>query len=542
MNKRNKLLLIETILVAAMVLAALYRYVVWANTGLGFPFTTLVSYQPGEQLQDFVEELRNSANPYTRGTDECMYPPFIEAAVNLLLVRLLPFSIWHKLIGYLVVCLAAHFAILAAYLRSSSPIETVRRVIVLSFCSYPFLFLLDRANCEFLVFFMVVGIVAAIRKGNWAVANVLTAIAINFKPFTVFLLPLYAAQRRWADLGRTAALGLGFCLLGSMYYNVNPLTTLQQLACTVGPCKASMLYSPHGLMFDCSLFGLLRIAAAYLSHPFTIYSVDRLATAYMPAAALAGLALFAYLAFVETSLWRQVTIIAAAMCLLPPFGFDYRLYYLMLPMLMFANEPVRSRSDWAFCLLFALLMAPKGIVHFTPVTVMDMVVIDPILLTALIALTVWEGFRGKRSSAAAVVAKAAPRKTLTVRRGLAVGAGIVVLAVLTQLLASGSPIVVEMPPMRTPVLSGVRVGVEDLTSVPSPDGKFVVSGRFVNQSAATLLGMRASLAFLDATGGQAGSTYVLFDRLAPSASEPFVKKIDRGPVQSARVLSLEYQP
>ena len=99
MTKSRKLLLIEAILVVGMTIALVHRYQTWMQTGLGYPYSTLTYYQPTEQFADFIGEVSFSSQPYTRGTIDCMYPPFVEAAVNILFVRLLPIAMWTKLCG-----------------------------------------------------------------------------------------------------------------------------------------------------------------------------------------------------------------------------------------------------------------------------------------------------------------------------------------------------------------------------------------------------------------------------------------------------------
>ena len=57
--------------------------------------------------------------------------------------------------------------------------------------------------------------------------------------------------------------------------------------------------------------------------------------------------------------WKSILVAVAAMLLLTPISFDYKLLHLILPMLLFINAP-GSTQDRTLTILFGLLMIPKA--------------------------------------------------------------------------------------------------------------------------------------------------------------------------------------
>jgi len=398
MSTRNKIVLIEFILIAGFTASLLFHYQIWVHTSAGFPFSTIL-YMPKEQFTDFVREVVQSSKPYKTGTDDCIYPPFIEAVVNVVFVRLMHGDLDQGLVLFLTMCIIGHLAVMRRYVHSDTWSETWRRVITFSFCCYPFLFALDRANFEFWQYFLLVFFVWAIQKEKWNVANILLAASMNFKPFLALLIPIYVARKRWADLGKVCAMSVLLFLCGTLYYGPNILGTLHDYRCTVGPCTTAMLYTSHGVEYGCSLFGVCKILGSFMFRPFTVESIHWLATVYMPAAAIVVIVLAAYTTLVERELWKQLLIATAMMCILPPFAYDYRMYYLLLPMMMFMTRDRQGAYDRAYCILFGLLMVPKGYFHFSPPEISDTALINPMIMVLLIALVVKEGFMERRQGA-----------------------------------------------------------------------------------------------------------------------------------------------
>jgi hypothetical protein len=86
-----------------------------------------------------------------------------------------------------------------------------------------------------------------------------------------------------------------------------------------------------------------------------------------------------------------VALLALAMNLFPYVSADYKLLYVMLPLYMFLNSPERSRWDYTYAVLLALLLAPKNFGHIaTPAAIGGSmgIILNPALMMALMTLIV----------------------------------------------------------------------------------------------------------------------------------------------------------
>ena len=115
--------------------------------------------------------------------------------------------------------------------------------------------------------------------------------------------------------------------------------------------------------------------------------------------ALLATATTLYLARKETALWKQLTLCIIMMDLLPYASADYKLLNLFIPFCFFLKAKP-GRNDFAYALLFGLLMIPKNyvITH----TLMLGIVANPLLLIALAGLIIREGLEQQPSAGNAI--------------------------------------------------------------------------------------------------------------------------------------------
>jgi hypothetical protein len=74
---------------------------------------------------------------------------------------------------------------------------------------------------------------------------------------------------------------------------------------------------------------------------------------------------------------------------LPQVSCDYKLIHFFIPIFLFINTKDKSKKDFAYVLLFALLLIPKN--YHLLSKIYDGVIIDPIIMLVLAALIMADG-------------------------------------------------------------------------------------------------------------------------------------------------------
>ena len=240
--------------------------------------------------------------------------------------------------------------------------------------SYPFWFLVDRANIEMVNWLLVALGVACYWNKKWYLAATLFGVAISFKMFPfVFLGLLFSARKYWA-----IAWSIVICAVttyASTWF-MGPTYRIASEGIAKGMEYFRVQYAlqvhKYEIGFDHSLFALIKelthrqYAHAYMMHPQLpdLYYLPWL-YGYMAVAAAAGLILY---------FWRirtlprtnQILALTVASIMLPPVSGDYTLIHLYIPWgalvlvtISLKNaQKVRGLTFSFICMAF--LMAPES--------------------------------------------------------------------------------------------------------------------------------------------------------------------------------------
>jgi hypothetical protein len=232
--------------------------------------------------------------------------------------------------------------------------------------SYPFMFLLQRANMEVVNWIFVSLAIAAFWCERWKLAGALLGVAISLKLFPFVLLGLFLGRRKFAAIliaiATAAALDLTvLALLGPTIKIAN-----QNLAAAMQGFGNGYVVAYHywEIPFDHSLLAIIK----HLGHHMRIDDsarFTRIAHGYMMFAAIGGLLLY-FARIVRLPRVNQIVILLALSLLLPPVSGDYTLVHLYpawLALALFAlqAEPgvIRSRVLPACFLLLAIVFCPE---------------------------------------------------------------------------------------------------------------------------------------------------------------------------------------
>jgi hypothetical protein len=392
-SRERKTAWLVFIVLLGFLAAVTAHYVVAQWVMRGYPFSTFLftpqdaTGQPGQPnilgvhyFGDFFEAWTTSRGPHPYVDFPLSTPSSYFPVTHILLFPLAQLPLEPALVLYLGAFTLAFAALVFAHCGGDR-LRRTQAALVLTVCSTPVLFLVDRANIEGLLFLMLAAALLAYRRERVYVAAVLIAIPAAMKGSAgiFWLLFLFDGQIRALVVSVTTfAVTSVFALLalpGSNAANIKGLrVALDTLLTTTGQGTAGLR---HSVSLKTAFNGMGRI-----DEHFSFFVLHY---AYVSVAILLVVALA--LALLRPVLWQRVALLSAAMVLIPSVSFQYRMIHVYLALILFLATSRRRRTDLLFAVLFGLLLVPKGL----PILYSDVnvgTVVNPLLLLILMAAVI----------------------------------------------------------------------------------------------------------------------------------------------------------
>lgn len=399
MTRERKTAWVVLIVLAGFLGAVVAHYIMAQYVVRGYPFSTFLYLandsnqgylgQPNilglHRFGDFYEPWITSRDLHAYVASPLPFPSSYFPVTHILLYPLAQLPLEFGLVLYLTGFLAFFAAVMYRH-ADGDRLSRTQAALVLTVCSTPVLFLIDRANIEGLLFVFLAGALLAYRRERFYLAAVLLAVPVAMKGSAgiFWLLFLFDGQIR-ALLLSVATFGLSsiFALLvlpGSTTANVDGLqSALDTLLTATGQGTAG---TRHSVSLKAAFTGLGK-----MDENFNFFVLHY---AYVCVAILLVVALV--LLLLRPVLWQRVALLSAAMILIPSVSFQYRMIHVYLALVLFLATSQRRRTDVLFAVLFGLLLVPKGL----PIVYVDVnvgTVINPLLLLLLMALVVIDAAR-----------------------------------------------------------------------------------------------------------------------------------------------------
>ena len=393
MSRERKTAWLAFIVLLGFAGAVTAHYVVGQYVLRGYPYSTFLFSPadatgfPGQpnilgvhHFGDFFEAWITSRGPHPYVDHPLATPSSYLPLTHIVLFPLARLSLELALVLYLAAFVAA-FAALVLRSAGGDRLARTQAALVLTACSTPVLFLLDRANIEGLLFLALAGMLLAYRRERFYLAAVLLAIPVAMKGSAgvFWLLFLFDGQIRALALSvatfAAGTLGALLVLPGATTANVEGLRTALDTLLTATEGGTTGLR--HSASLKAALSGLGRWDENF---NFFVSNYALAAGALLLAVALA-------LAFLRPLLWQRVALLSAAMIIVPSVSYEYRMIHVYLPLLLFLCAAQPRRTDALYVALFGALLVPKGL----PILYADVnvgTVLNPLLLVALMVAVV----------------------------------------------------------------------------------------------------------------------------------------------------------
>jgi hypothetical protein len=362
------------------------------NTALFQPADPVVAGEPrflGHYFGDFWLTLLHSRSPSpyldTSAPVKSTYLPLAQLVLRPLAA--LPFVV--ALVAYLCATVGLSAGAVFTALRDLALIQRLQVTLLLGLLSYPVIFLLDRGNFESIVIALVALAVWQLRRRPWVAALAIAA-AAAMKMFPILLLVLLVAERRFRPALGGAVLTVLLVVLPAAAWHGGAVANLR------------------GYLVALKAFTLAELGPSSLQHasdlPGTVVLLldDRLSQAETRAI-VTLVSVTVVLLTALWVLWRRpshsagVSVVILAMVVAPHPAFDYRLAYLLIPIVIFLREGTwGGRRDLALGGAWAVAVAPLSL----PILHHDVgvgVLVRPLVLLLLgLVIVVSEGPRSRR--------------------------------------------------------------------------------------------------------------------------------------------------
>lgn len=360
-----------------------------------YPLNTFL-FRPWDRFYDFIHlyNLSRHYNPYFEPylfTNLRNIFPFLFFVGYVISLKDLTFSLPFVLISFLLLFSFITYHSILGKNNQSSLINTAILLI-----SYPILFALDRANLEILVFITLFLFTAFYLRKKYILSSILLGISLSLKPFPGIFLILFFTEKKYKEIIFTIITSLILTLIPLATFQNGLLKNLHQLIYSLTTYSKIYAIQNEGLAFGHSLWGLLKfIMIIFLGYPSDAH-LSFLLNIYSILTLIALVILFIYIKYIEQTFWKKIALLIISLLLFPTVSADYRLLHIFIPLFLFINEKIPSKSDWIYIFLFGLLLIPKNYFLIPDTEISISSAINPIILLTMMMMIGLEGIFKKK--------------------------------------------------------------------------------------------------------------------------------------------------
>lgn len=402
MEKSQKVTLFSIITLVGFAFGVIYHYVLgfymhWQGTYESFLYPASWAFCDLFGVINGIKDLK----PYQEVSMWSVYFP-------LNFVFMLPFAyIKNKLLAYFI-----YISGFVAYLitmntkmfscKNLTKLENFQNIFIITALSYPVLYCLDKGNFDMYLFVLLGFWTFAFQKEKYKLSAVLLALINAMKPFTVYFLLLYLMKKRYKELALSVVLTAvliigGFLIIPDNLFNeVSVFFKCLKLYKDVYTHQAQI-----GMAYVSSLY--MPLKALFLHFTVSVKNVGIFNFIYDIFCQFITIATLVFV-WREKTFWKQLTLLICNFLLLPYCTYDYKFIFLYIPIWLFINQEEKTKFDFYYLILFALLFIPKNILVNFPYIhnggenwLSLSAIFNPIIMILLCLLIIQEQFNQGKS-------------------------------------------------------------------------------------------------------------------------------------------------
>jgi len=152
-----------------------------------------------------------------------------------------------------------------------------------------------------------------------------------------------------------------------------------------------------GIQHNLSIYGIIKIGLLSIYKYLFIYENNiindivnsNLKIPYLSFVFIYFISLSAYILFIEKTFWKNIFLIISMFILLPHVSFDYKLLYIIIPIILFLQDTHLENRSTTYAILLSILMIPNTYFYFIS-DISIGVIINPILILTISFLIIYE--------------------------------------------------------------------------------------------------------------------------------------------------------
>jgi len=404
MKKESKVLVLSAIVLIGFVIAVFFHYALGEYLQLGHFYNTFLS-SPDTAFSDFTSllPLIKDLTPYAPPANWQNYFP-------LAFILIYPFEFFKNVyIAYSVfaVIFLGFFIkmnIKAFGSEKFSGLENLQNIFILTFLTYPLLYLMDRGNLDMIILMFLTGFAYCFESKKYKLSAFFLALANAMKPFGALFLIIFLVKKRYKEFFLNLGLTFLFITGGFLFFKGNVLYQMNILLQSWFNNTNNYVYlndNSFGMVNGSSLFVFLKLLFCQLT-PTPIISTFLLSNIYTILSIIITIAVV-ILTFKEKIYWKQLTLLTFYMVFIPTVMYDYKLIFLFIPLWFFIKSKEKSNFDLTYVILFGLfflskyLVIPEFLWGIEGRAFSISLILNPIIMVIFVSLIIYEQFTVRKN-------------------------------------------------------------------------------------------------------------------------------------------------
>lgn len=279
--------------------------------------------------------------------------------------------------------------------------SAVSVIFIFSFLTYPFLFSLNRANYEVIVFLLIALFIFYYTKNRMLLSILFLSSAIAMKPFPAVLIVILLADKKYKEIAYTLLIVSVLTICSYLSFKGDLYSNVTQHMDALHKYNADYAIGNAGLGYGNSLFGAIKIFIALIYPDGYKMIINKIFSLYTLLSFIVFGLISLYIILIKSELWKRVTLLILCMNLLPHVSADYKLINLFVPIFLFINAKEKYVYDMHYCIIFGLLLIPKSYYFFAfdpsleiiPYAAHSSVILNPVIMVTGLLLIIVSGIK-----------------------------------------------------------------------------------------------------------------------------------------------------
>ncbi len=361
LTREMKITLASAIILIGFILAVFYHYFLGAYLNKPYPYNTFL-FGANDRFNDFFNMLNitKDLNPYfCKYFFTSNYYPF----TNIIFYFFSITDKWVSLSLFSLVFVISFILLNKYYLTTASKSNLVN-MLIFTFISFPFLFVIDRGNIESWVFICTALFIYYFQKNKGIPACIFLSMAIAMKLFPAIFLILMVTEKKYKELAITIALALLISIISLLLFENGFSNNLKFVLSGFDMGNFKYIQGDNNLLQrGISLFTLIKYILIK-TNLINSVKISFVMSMYVKITIIVFGLIVAYIYFIEKTFWKKVTMIILPMLLFPHVSADYKLLYIFILLYLFVNNEKKTRADLFYLLMLAFLLIPKDYYYF----------------------------------------------------------------------------------------------------------------------------------------------------------------------------------